>query len=154
MPLQSNSTLASPEVLDQLNLQTTDVEYTLSTLTSPKSIRSGRFTKSIRISGVYDDAIFDIVNITECTEIPDASLELGTQSDCSAWPHLSSIQPSLPTEEDRDLKTLLLIGREASDVIKVYEIKNGNSFYQPYAHRIGLGWTLLGPICCDQSPSS
>ena len=38
-------------------------------------------------------------------------------------------------------------------MIKVHEVKN-SAFYEPYAHRIGLGWTLLGPICRDNNPAN
>ena len=84
---QYNSTLAAPEVFQQLGLDTINVEYTLTTLTAAKTPHTGRLTKKLLVKGT-SNYTFELNNITECNKLLDASKELGTQQDSADWQHL------------------------------------------------------------------
>ena len=144
MDEQSNTTLAHPDIFDALHVETQQVHYTLNTLGENKTHKTGRLGDFL-IQGKFRTELFNLRNVTECDSIPNSAHELATCEDCENWPHLRKITRHLPTATSK-MKTILLIGRDASDAIKVLEVRNGADLGQPYAHRLCLGWSAMGSI--------
>lgn len=63
------------------------------------------------------------------------------------FPHLSLIANEIPPLDDA-ADVHLLIGRDAPELLKVRESRNGPSG-APWAQRLALGWTISGQLCLD-----
>ena len=50
---------------------------------------------------------------------------------------------------DQDANIELLIGRDAPELLKVREFRNGSKG-APWAQRLKLGWTVSGEVCLDR----
>ena len=61
--------------------------------------------------------------------------------DVKRWSHLSDID--LPRTDGR--KVMLLIGGDCPDAFWVLDQRRGTG-NEPYAIKLPLGWTLLGPV--------
>lgn len=63
------------------------------------------------------------------------------------FPHLSAIAHEIPPL-DETAKVHLLIGRDAPELLKVRESRNGPRG-APWGQRLALGWTISGQMCLD-----
>ena len=63
------------------------------------------------------------------------------------FPHLEDIADEIPPF-DSNANIHLLIGRDAPDLLKVREFRNGPKG-APWAQRLTLGWTIMGQMCLD-----
>ena len=63
------------------------------------------------------------------------------------FPHLSDITNEIP-QLDENAKIHLLIGRDALELLKVREFRNGPKG-APWAKKTSLGWTIIGKMCLD-----
>lgn len=61
--------------------------------------------------------------------------------------HLQSIADEIPPLKN-DVDIHLLIGRDAPEILKVREFKNGPRG-ATWAQRLSLGWTIIGQVCLD-----
>ena len=64
-----------------------------------------------------------------------------------SFPHLMDIVHEIPTL-DESAKVQLLIGRDAPELLKVREFRNGPRG-APRAQRLALGWTISSQMCLD-----
>ena len=64
-----------------------------------------------------------------------------------SFPHLMDIVHEIPTL-DESAKVQLLIGRDAPELLKVREFRNGPKG-APWAQQLALGWTISGQMCLD-----
>ena len=85
--------------------------------------------------------------LTECDTIPQDKREIPTPSMAKRFPHLTAIASEIPPL-DETAKVHLLIGRDAPELLKVRESRNGLRG-APWGQRLVLGWTISGQVCLD-----
>ncbi|XP_033111446.1 uncharacterized protein LOC117112468 [Anneissia japonica] len=64
-------------------------------------------------------------------------------------PHLKSIAKEIDPNAD----ILILLGRDAPQVHKVREVRNGHN-NSPWGHRLDLGWVVIGEVCIGKAHHS
>lgn len=89
----------------------------------------------------------DLPILIECSNIPQDKREIPTPEMARRFPHLQDIANEIPPlDETADIH--LLIGRDAPELLKVREFKNGLKG-TPWAQKLSLGWTIIGQMCLD-----
>ena len=83
----------------------------------------------------------------ECDAIPDSKEEILTPAVGRAHPHLKEFANKIP-EINPEADILLLVGRNAPQLHKVHESRNGKGA-SPWTQRWDLGWVILGKIRLD-----
>ena len=63
------------------------------------------------------------------------------------FPHLREIANEIPPLNET-ANIHLLIGRDAPELLKVREFRNGPKG-TPWAQKLSLGWTIIGQMCLD-----
>ena len=143
---QSNSSLISSELADELGAVGPEEKYLLTTCSGEKEIKYGR-----RVAGVTIQALngvtSDLPTLIECDSIPHDKREIPTPEMARRFPHLHEIAGEiLPLDPNADIH--LLLGRDAPELLKVREFKNGPKG-APWAQKLSLGWTIIGQMCLD-----
>ena len=104
-----------------------------------------------RVAGITVRAIsgaeFVLPTLTEYDTIPQDKREIPTPSMAKRFPHLTAIASEIPPL-DETAKVHLLIGRDAPELLKVRESRNGLRG-APWGQRLVLGWTISGQVCLD-----
>ena len=136
---QSNFSLARPELFDLLSMDGDATTYTVKTCAG-KSKLEGRCATSLVIESLDGQKIHKLPPVIECDAIPDCKEEIPTPAVCRAHPHLREIADKIP-EMDHDANIMLLVGRNAPQLHKVREFRNGKGA-SPWAQRLDLGPTL------------
>ena len=143
---QSNSSLISSELADELGVKTPPEKYYLSTCSSEREVKYGR-----RVTGLTVRSLMGTTSalpaLVECDSIPQDKREIPTPEMARRFTHLQQIASEIPPlDETADIH--LLIGRDAPELLKVREFKNGPRG-APWAQRLSLGWTITGQMCLD-----
>ena len=146
---QSNSTFADPRLLDFFNIKKPTTSYTLTTLSGEKIHRKGRVVKGLRIRGVTEKNSFPLPTTLENDMIPDTRDEVATPEDLEQTKHLAKYAHQF-TNVDRSADVLLLIGRDAGELLSV---KQEGAHY-PYALKTPLGWAVVGTTCQHATPKA
>ncbi|XP_062603438.1 uncharacterized protein LOC134265202 [Saccostrea cucullata] len=141
---QSNRTLVSPNLIEQLGISGNCKSYTL-TSCSGVSTFNGRCVNGLCVKSVDGSTSFDLPEVIECDSIPSDSLEILTSDVADSFPHLQRIASYLPPF-DRTVNVELLIGRDLPDVHHVRDQITGNKG-QPFAQLLSLGWVIIGEVC-------
>ena len=139
---QSNCSLARPELFDLLSM----VQTVLKTCAG-KSRLEGRCATNLVIESLDGQKAHKLPPVIECDAIPDCKEEIPTPAVCRAHPHLREIADKIP-EMDHDANNMLLVGRNAPQLHKVHESRNGKGAL-PWAQRLDLGWVILGKVWLD-----
>lgn len=74
--------------------------------------------------------------------------EIVTPDMAKQFPHLHDIAKEIPPY-NKKAKIELLIGRDAPELLKIRESRNG-PLVTPWAQRLDLGWTVSGQMCLDR----
>ena len=143
---QSNSSLISSELVDELGVLGPQEKYYLSTCTSEKEIKYGRRVTGVSIQSPSGTG-FQLPTLIECDSIPQDKHEIPTPEMARRFPHLQEIANEIPPY-DSNADVHLLIGRDAPELLKVREFRNGPKG-APWAQRLTLGWTITGQMCLD-----
>lgn len=142
---QSNRSLASSCLLDQLGVVSGDKSFTLSSCGGTVS-KSGRSVIGLQVSSLDGDTSFDLPEVLECS-LPQNPSEIPTPETVMIHPHLESvakfIHPLIP-----DQKVGLLIGRDLPQAHHVHEQIVGPPKL-PFAQKLPLGWAVIGEVCLD-----
>lgn len=120
---QSNSSLISSELADELGVSGRQEKYYLSTCTSEKEVKYGRRVANVSIRSTSGTA-FDLPALVECDSIPQDKRDIPTPELARRFPHLQGIADELPPF-DSDANIHLLIGRDAPELLKVRDFRNG-----------------------------
>ena len=143
---QSNSSLISSELADDLGADGPSETYYLSTCSNEKEEKHGR-----RVTGITarssNGVQLSLPTLIECDTIPQDKREIPTPEMARRFPHLKAIAHEIPPL-DEAAEVHLLIGRDAPELLKVREFRNGPRG-APWAHRLALGWTISGQMCLD-----
>ena len=138
---QSNRSLVSPEITQQLNLEGEEVTYNMNTCNGERSTQKGQLITGLKFKGIKGEPIL-LPPLFECNYIPDSREDIPTYNVVNQIPHLRKIAKEFP-ESAQHYPVALLIGRDVSEALEVKQIINGPSG-SPYAHRLSLGWTVTG----------
>lgn len=122
---QSNSSLITSELADDLGASGPLEKYFLSTCSGDREEKYGRRLTGVAVRST-NGAEFTLPTLTECDNIPQDKIP--------------------PLDDTADVH--LLIGRDAPELLKVRESRNGPSG-APWAQRLALGWTISGQLCLD-----
>ena len=89
----------------------------------------------------------DLPTLIECNSLLQDKREIPTPEMARRFAHLQEIASEiLPFDANADIH--LLIGRDAPELLKVRESRNGPNG-APWAQRLTLGWTITGQMCHD-----
>ena len=143
---QSNSSLVTSELADHLGARGLPEKYFLSTCSGEKEEKHGRRVPGITVRPLGGPD-FSLPTLTECDTIPQDKSEIPTPDMAKSFPHLMDIVHEIPPL-DEFAKVQLLIGRDAPELLKVREFRNGPRG-APWAQRLALGWTISGQMCLD-----
>ncbi|XP_040197695.1 uncharacterized protein LOC120930586 [Rana temporaria] len=145
---QSNRSLASPEFFDLFNIHGEAWFYTLQTCAG-KINTSGRRAHGFIVASEYEDIEFPLPTLIECDQLPNNREEIPIPEAARHHPHLSHIADYIPPL-NKDVKILILLGRDVPRVHKIRELCNGPDD-APQAQKLDLGWVIIGEVCLDQS---
>ncbi|XP_068707799.1 uncharacterized protein [Montipora foliosa] len=143
---QSNSSLVTSELADDLGADGPLEKYFLSTCSGEKEEKYGRRVAGITVRSL-SGAEFAAPTLTECDTIPQDKSEIPTPDMARSFPHLKAIAHEIPPINET-AKIHLLLGRDAPELLKVREFRNGPKG-APWAQRLALGWTISGQMCLD-----
>ena len=146
MDEQSNSSLISTELADELGASGPEERYFLTTCSGTKETKYGRRVTDVVIQSI-SGAMANLPTLIECGNIPQDKREIPTPEMARRFPHLQEIANEIPPL-DETANIHLLIGRDAPELLKVREFRNGPKG-TPWAQRLSLGWTIIGQMCLD-----
>ena len=86
--------------------------------------------------------------LVECSNIPQDKLEIATPEMAMQFPYLKEVAKEIP-HYDPKAKVEILVGRDASELLKVRASKNGQKGAL-WAQRLDLEWTISGQMCLDR----
>lgn len=144
---QSNASMIDPNLADRLGATGPNLKYFLSTCSGGKEEKTGR-----RVSGVVLRSMagktLKLPQLIECANIPRDKKEIVTPEMARQFPHLKEITEEIPPYDPK-AKVEILIGRDAPELLKIRESKNGPNG-APWAQILDLGWTVSGQMCLDR----
>ena len=89
----------------------------------------------------------DLPTLIECDSIPHDKREIPTPEMARRSSHLCEIASEIPPlNPNADIH--LLLGRDAPELLKVREFKNGPKG-APWAQKLSLGWTIIRQMFLD-----
>jgi len=112
---QSNSFLVTGELADNLEASGPSEKYFLSTCSSEKEEEHGQQAPGITVCSLSGPE-FPLPTLTEC-DIPTPDM-------AKSLPHLINLAHEIPSL-DKSTKVQLLIGRDAPELLKVRQFRNG-----------------------------
>ena len=143
---QSNSSLVTSELADDLEADGPLEKYFLSTGSGEKEEKYGRRVAGTTVRSL-SGAEFSVPTIIECDTIPQDKRKIPNPDMARSFPHLKAIAHEIPPL-DETAKIHLLLCRDAPELLKVREFRNGPKG-DPWAQRLALGWTISGQMCLD-----
>ena len=144
---QSNASMITPNLADLLEVDTPKEKYLLSTCSSAKETKYGRRVSGIMVKSL-NGTVVRLPKLIECDHIPQEKNEIPTPSMMKNFPPLHDITNEIPPLDD-DAKIEILLGRDAPELLKVCEFRNGPKG-APWAQKLLLGWTVSGQMCLDR----
>ena len=145
---QSNASLISSELADELGADGPVEKYYLSTCSGETAERYGRRVNSIYVRSL-NGYTSELPTLVECESIPSDRREIPTPQTARRFPHLCSLASEIQPLDDQ-AGIHVLIGRDAPELLKVREFRNGPRG-APWAQRHSLGWTISGQVCLDMT---
>ena len=145
---QSNASLISSELADELGADGPVEKYYLSTCSGERAERYGRRVNSIYVRSL-NGYTSELPTLVECESIPSDRRKIPTPQTARRFPHLCSLASEIQPLDDQ-AGIHLLIGRDAPELLKVREFRNGPRG-APWAQRHSLGWTISGQVCLDMT---
>ena len=143
---QSNSSLITSKLADDLGADGPLEKYFLSTYSGKKEEKYGRRVAGITVWSLSGEE-FAVLTLTKCDTIPQDKREIPNTDMARSFPHLKAIAHKIPPL-DETAKIHLLLGRDAPKLLKVREFRNGPKG-DPWAQGPALGWTISGDVFLD-----
>ena len=144
---QSNASMISPVLLEKLGISGEKQKYYLSTCSGAREMKFG-----YRASGLFVKNLmgckFKLPTLVKCDNIPSDKGEIPIPEKVKKFAHLKDIAEEIP-QKDEQAEIHLLIGWDAPELMKIRAIRNGPKG-TPWAHRLALGWTIIGQICLNR----
>ena len=143
---QSNSSLISSELADELGAVSPAERYYLTTCSCGREIKYRRRLTGVTVQSPTGEKS-GLPTLIECDSIPNNKREIPTPEMVRRFPHLEEIASEIPPlDEGADIH--LLIRRDAPELLKVHEFINGPKG-GPWAQKLSLGWTVIRQMCLD-----
>ncbi|XP_062581855.1 uncharacterized protein LOC134243624 [Saccostrea cucullata] len=140
---QSNRSLATTHLLDLLDVNSEEVEYSLASCAG-SFVFSGRVAEDCVVESLDGSVKLNLPPLIECNNIPDVREEIPTPEIARHYTHLMDIQEFIPPLSEA--RTLLLIGRDLPGAHHVLDQRVGSG-NEPFAQRLRLGWIIVGETC-------
>ena len=137
---QSNASMITPNLADTLEVDAPKEKYLLSTCSSTRETKYGRKVSGLMIKSL-NKTVAKLPKLIECEHIPQERDEIPTPFMTKHFPHLYDITNDIPPL-DKDANIEILLGRDAPELLKVCEFRNGPKG-APWAQKLLLGWTSL-----------
>ena len=144
---QSNTSLVSSELSDDMGAKGPSEKYFLSTCYGNNQVKYGRRVPGLVIRSVQNGSEADLPILVECDNIPNDKSEVPTPEIVRRFPHLRDIADTIPPL-DKSADVHLLIGRDAPELLQIRAFKNGPKG-APWAQKLLVGWTVSGQACLD-----
>ncbi|XP_070188491.1 uncharacterized protein [Littorina saxatilis] len=143
---QSNASLATPELMDQLGSSPSEIEYQLTSCGGTQAM-SGRQLRNITVQST-DERSLILPHVLECDTIPNDRSEIPSSEVAQHHGHLNRIRKRIPPL-DKQIPIALLIGRDLPEAHHVLEQIVGPP-KSPFAQRLPLGWVIIGDVCLNK----
>ena len=85
--------------------------------------------------------------LVECSNIPQDKRKIVTPEMAMQFPHLKEVAKEIPPYDPK-AKVIILISRDAPELLKVRESRNGQKG-APLAQQLDLEWMLSSQMCLD-----
>ncbi|CAB3980037.1 Hypothetical predicted protein [Paramuricea clavata] len=139
--------IRTPKLVDELGITGTKDKYFLSTCSAKKETKYGRRVSGLTITSM-NGVSKQLPTLVECDNIPTEKHEIPTTQLVKQYEHLRKIADEIPPL-DTKAQVQLLIGRDAPEIMKVREVRNGPKG-APWAHKLAIGWTVCGRLCVNR----
>lgn len=143
---QSNRSLATTHLLNLLDVNSEEVEYSLASCAG-SFVFSGRVAEDCVVESLDGSTIMNLPALIECNNIPDVREEIPTPEIARHCTHLMDIQEFIPPLSEA--RTLLLIGRDLPAAHHVLDQRVGSG-NEPFAQKLRLGWIIVGETCLEK----
>jgi hypothetical protein len=144
---QSNSSLISSELADELGADGPKERYYLTTCSGNREMRFGRRVSGLIVKSVANGREAFLPTLVECDNLPGDKGEIPTPEVARRFPHLQTIANEFPPKDGR-ADVHILLGRDAAELLKVQAFKNGPKG-APWPQKLLLGWTISGQVCLN-----
>ncbi|KAJ8020558.1 hypothetical protein HOLleu_40182 [Holothuria leucospilota] len=141
---QSDGSLVDRKLLDQLKVNGGTSRYAVQTVNGLQELE-GRKVSGLQIGSSDGKFVATAPTLFECNHIPGSKTEIPTPEVAAAFDHLTEIAPKIPPLQN-GAEISVLLGRDAAHFHKIREVINGDDD-QPWAHRLDLGWVVIGEVC-------
>ncbi|XP_013396919.2 uncharacterized protein LOC106163784 [Lingula anatina] len=140
---QSNKSLGTPALFDQLQISGGLRSYSLSSCSGTTHI-SARHAADLIVESYDGTQSFVLPKIIEC-DIPKNRSEIPTPDVAMQYDHLSSLSEKIPPLNPK-AEIGLLIGR---DLIEAHHVQDQllGSKNHPFGQKLPLGWVIIGEVC-------
>ena len=139
--------MISPNLADKLGATGPKLKYLLSTCSGTTEEKSGRRVCGVALRSMAGRTI-RLPQLVECSNIPQDKREIVTPEMAMEFLHLKEVAKEIPPYDPK-AKVEILIARDAPELLKVRESRNGQKG-TPWAQRLDLGWTISGQMCLDR----
>ena len=139
----SDTTLCTKDLAKELELSGEPRQFTLTTLNSQNTSRSGQEV-TLSIVSLDGTSNLRINEVWTVDSLPVSEQSIPSVEDLQRWPHLTGID--FPRLEEG--KVTILIGSNVPEAHWIFEERRGRP-KEPLAAKMLLGWTLLGPMTGD-----
>lgn len=147
---QSNRSLANSGFFNFFGVEGPDIQYEL-TSCSGLSTQTGRRSARFIISSLDGKSSLRLSTLMECNYIPNNRDEIPTPEVARSYRHMRDIEEEIPPL-DQDAEITLLVGRDLLPAHHILDQRLGDSD-SPFAHRLHLGWVVIGEVCYGASHS-
>jgi hypothetical protein len=145
---QSSTSFVDPIVFDMLNVSSSPVSFSLTTLDSCRTTKQGHRGGGLFIQGVGGNLLkYRLPDLLTCDQIPDTRSTAASPRTVSGLPHLSQYASNF-VEFDPSARVLLLLGRDSGPLL----FSEFFGDFPPYAVRSPLGWSMVGIVSDDYLP--
>jgi hypothetical protein len=136
----ADKTMCNERLLKILNLKGRNIDFEVTTMTSPGSSMHGKDV-DLAVSSVNGESKVSISNVWTVKNLPISTRCAAPKCHLNKYDYLSDLQ--IPEIENDDV--MLLIGTDAPFAHIPLTMRTGNNS-QPYAVCSCVGWTVRGPM--------
>ena len=140
----SDTTLVTNKLLDQLQLQGTDVLFSVDTVNGRSTDEKSRMI-DLKLISLDTGESFKLPKARCVQQIPVKISSVASTSDLKHYTHLSDLNLHSASAQNIDL----LISSDAPDCFVVHSTRIGRG-NEPYAQKTPFGWTVMGPLRCEK----
>ena len=133
---QSDTTFASSEVVEALEVTKEQVNLKLSTMSSKTTVVSSQKVNNLQVRGFFSGKKIALPPVYTREFIPANRTHIPTDETAKSWSHLEHLQGEIAPLQDCEVG--LLIGYNCSQALLPREVVPGKDNH-PYAQRTDLG---------------